>query len=225
MNILCIIPARSGSKRLPHKNIMMYHDQPLLSWSIQHAKQCKYKMRIILSTDSQEYANIGIKYGAEVPFLRPSSISNDLSSDIECFKHCVNFLKIKDNYYSDIIVHLRPTQPERKTEDLNKCLDTFLFNYSNYDSLRTVIPYHKSLYKMYTIENNILKPCANYINNINEPYNQATQILPQTYLHNGYIDIFKTCLLDQNQISGNKIYPFIMNSTDCIDIDTIKDII
>ena len=72
--ILCLIPARSGSKGIPHKNIKKLGGIPLLNWSICQAKASKYTtdMRIIVSTDSEEYAEIARKEGAEVPFLRPT---------------------------------------------------------------------------------------------------------------------------------------------------------
>lgn len=225
--ILCIIPARSGSKGIIHKNIKIFRGKPLLAWSIEHALKCKYSknMRIIVSTDSKEYVEIAKKWGADVPFLRPKEISGDLSTDYECIKHAIEWLKINENYNPNIILQLRPTQPCRKIEDINKCLDIFIHNYNNYDSLRTVVPFEKSPYKMYTIDlNNImLKPLFNKVNEINEPYNQCRQILPQTYLHNGYIDIIKTTNLNNNSISGKKIYPYIMDKNDTIDIDTIDD--
>ena len=114
VKILCIIPARSGSKGIPDKNIKLFRGLPLLAWSIKQAEECKYKMRIIVSTDSTEYQKIAIKHGAEAPFLRPKSISGDLSTDYECIKHCVNWLKVNENYNPNIILQLRPTQPCRK---------------------------------------------------------------------------------------------------------------
>ena len=95
--ILCIIPARSGSKGIKNKNIINFSGKPLLAWSIEQAQKCKYEMKIIVSTDSQEYADISIKYGAEVPFLRPLEISDDLSTDFEFIKHCIDWLKKNEN--------------------------------------------------------------------------------------------------------------------------------
>ena len=226
IKILCIIPARSGSKGLPGKNIMNFKGKPMLSWSIEHAQKCKYtnNIRIIVSTDSEEYATIARQYGAEPPFLRPSEISGDLSTDYECIKHCVDWLKEHENYESDIILHLRPTQPCRKIEVVDKCLDIFIENREDYDSLRTVIPFDKSPYKMYSVENNKLKPLFNEVNDIIEPYNQARQVLPQCYLHNGYIDILNTSIINSGTISGVNIFPYIMNEYDNIDIDYISDI-
>ena len=224
IKILCIIPARSGSKGLPHKNIMDFKGKPLLSWSIEQAQQCKYSMKIIVSTDSEKYAEISRQYGAEVPFLRPANISGDISTDYECIKHCVDWLKENEKYEPDIILHLRPTQPYRKIEHINKAIELFISKRQTYDSLRSVIPIEKSPYKMYSINNEELEPLFNEVNNIKEPYNQARQLLPQCYLHNGYIDILNTEILKHNTISGKRIYPFIMDMNNNIDIDEEKDI-
>ena len=223
VNILCIIPARSGSKGIKHKNIKLFNGKPLLAWSIIQAQQSSYDMRIIVSTDSEEYAAIAKQYGAEVPFLRPTNISQDFSTDFECIEHAVTWLYVNEKYTSDIMLQLRPTQPLRKIKDINACLKLFIKNRSTYDSLRTVVPFTKSPYKMYSVKNNVLVPLFKKINNINEPYNQCRQTLPETYLHNGYIDILNTNIIKKGTISGDNILPFIMKQTDTIDIDSISD--
>lgn len=224
-NILSIIPARSGSKALLDKNIKLFKNKPLLAWSIEQSKLSKYKsqIKIIVSTDSEKYAKIAEEYGAEVPFLRPKELSEDLSIDYQFIKHCLDYLKANNNYIPDIVLLLRPTQPCRKIEDIDKCLDLFIQNRNTYDSLRTVIPVEKSPYKMYTINNNNLTPLFKNVNEISEPYNQPRQILPQCYLHNGYIDIFNTNIIKNGTISGDNIYPYVMNKNETIDIDTQED--
>ena len=92
-----------------------------------------------------------------------------------------------------------------------------------YDSLRTIVKIEKTPYKMYKIENNNLVPYLKTYGHIDEPYNICRQDLPDSYLHNGYIDIMNYSLLKQNKISGDKILPYIMNKTDTIDIDTVED--
>jgi CMP-N,N'-diacetyllegionaminic acid synthase len=225
MKILTIIPARSGSKGVPNKNIKKFRDKPLLAWSIEQAKQTEYykNMKIIVSTDSEKYKEIALKWGAEVPFLRPKELSEDLSTDYEFINHALNWLKTNQTYVPDIILHLRPTQPHRKIEDINKCLKIFIENINDFDSLRTVIPFEKSPYKMYVINENKLEPLFNQVNSIKEPFNQCRQKLPQTYLHNGYIDIYKTSVIKNGILSGEKIYPYIMSKNDTIDIDTEED--
>ena len=223
MEILCLIPARSGSKSLVDKNIKLLNNKPLLSYSINQAKNSKYDMRIIVTTDSRKYADIANEYGAETPFLRPKEISQDNSTDFEFIKHAIEWLKNNDNYYPDIILQLRPTQPDRKISDIDKCLDLFIENYNNIDSLRTVVEVDKTPYKMYSINENKLIPIFNSFNGNIEPYNMGRQYLPKTYLHNGYIDILKPELIDRGMISGENIYPYIMDKNDTIDIDTIDD--
>jgi CMP-N-acetylneuraminic acid synthetase len=231
MIILCLIPARSGSKGIIDKNIKLLNNKPLLCHSIDQAKESKYyknkQMRIVVTTDSEKYANIAKEYGAEVPILRPSEISQDLSTDLEFMKHMTNYLKENENYNPDMIIQLRPTQPIRKIDDIDKCIDLFIQNFDSYDSLRTVVPFEKSPFKMYVMKDNILTPLFKTLevnnNIIIEPYNQCRQLLPEAYLHNGYIDILKPYLLLEDKISGDKIYPYIMNKEDTIDIDTLED--
>jgi CMP-N,N'-diacetyllegionaminic acid synthase len=222
-DILCIIPARSGSKGIKNKNIKNLNGIPLMAHSIQQAQECKYNMRIIVSTDSKKYASIATGYGAEVPFIRPKNISQDESLDIEFVKHCLNWLKNNESYEPDVILQLRPTSPCRKIEDINKAMEIFLENRDVYFSLRSVIEFNKSPYKMYNIENNELKPLFKTVDGINEPYNSLRQLLPKCYLHNGYIDIFNANIVENNTISGNMIYPFVMKEDDCIDIDEEGD--
>ncbi|RZD39237.1 MAG: acylneuraminate cytidylyltransferase [Methanobacteriota archaeon] len=221
--ILCLIPARSGSKGIPDKNIKEFNGKPLLVWSIEQAQKSKHKMRIIVSTDSEEYAEISRQYGAETPFIRPKEISEDLSTDYEFIKHALNYLKQNETYTPNIVLQLRPTQPCRKVSTIDECLDIFISNMDKYDSLRTVVPFEKSPFKMYTILNNNLKPLFNKVNEIDEPFNQCRQVLPQSYLHNGYIDIFKASIVNYGTISGNNIYPYVMDKNDTIDIDYMDD--
>ncbi len=224
MKILAIIPARSGSKGIKNKNIKLFNKKPLLAWSIIQAKESNYINRIIVSTDDKEYANIANSYGAETPFLRPTTISQDLSTDLEFIQHCLNWLKSNENYYPDIIVQLRPTYPTRKVDIIDKTIGIFIDNYNNYDSLRTVIPFEKSPYKMYKKKNNLLIPLFKSVSGIVEPYNKCRQELPDSYLHNGYIDIIKSdTVINKKSVTGDKIYAFVMSENEYNDIDTEND--
>lgn len=226
--LLCIIPARSGSKGIPDKNIRLFKEHPLMCWSIIQMQKSRFinQTRIVVSTDSKKYQEIAKQYGAETPFLRPAEISGDHSTDLEFMKHCLQWFQDNEPDYSpDVIVQLRPTQPMRKVEDLDKTIQLFLDNYDNYDSLRTVVPLEKSPFKMYTLndEKTVLQPLFKEVNGLEEPYNQCRQVLPQAYLHNGYIDILKTELVFQDKLSGERIFPYVMSPEDTIDIDTEED--
>ena len=96
--VLAIIPARGGSKGLPGKNIKEMCGKPLIAWSIEEAKFCSDIDRIIVSTDDKEIAEVAKKYGAEVPFMRPAGLANDMASTIDVIFHTIEWLKKHQNY-------------------------------------------------------------------------------------------------------------------------------
>lgn len=220
-----LIPARSGSKGVKNKNIKMYRGLPLLVHSIQTALQCSQYIKpenIFVSTDSEEYAEIAREHGATVLGLRPPEISGDLSTDLEVFQYMNNELLRVGIKKPNIWVHLRPTYPNRKIGLLKDTIDIFL-KYNDYDSLRTVTPIEITPYKMYHMKDEILVPIFEEFKGINEPFNQCRQIFPQTYLHNGCIDIIKNNVIDDGKMSGERIYAYVMGEDDDDDIDTVED--
>ncbi len=92
MNI-AIIPARGGSKRIPRKNIKLFHGKPMIAYSIEAAKQAGCFDKIIVSTDDQEIADIALQYGAEVPFLRPVDLSDDFATTLDVMQHAITWCK------------------------------------------------------------------------------------------------------------------------------------
>jgi CMP-N,N'-diacetyllegionaminic acid synthase len=224
LNIVALIPARSGSKGIKDKNIKLYKGLPLLVHSIKIALESEYIDDVYVSSDSEEYNNIAVKYGAKITPLRSKEISDDLSPDIDTFKH---FLKMYENNnlkIPDIIVHLRPTYPNRNLKLLNDTIEYFIENYDDYDSLRTVVLLKKTPYKMYYIDyKNNLIPFLKDHELFKEPFNQARQNFPDTYLHNGCIDIVKSNIVNNNLLSGDNILPYIMNDDEIDDIDDISD--
>lgn len=226
IHIIALIPARSGSKGIHNKNIKLYKGLPLMAHSINIAKQCKFINEVYVSTDSQEYQNIAIQYGAKVCELRPIEISNDLSPDIDTFKHFLEWRYNNNLLIPDIIIHLRPTYPNRTLELLNNCIIDFLSKYEKYHSLRTVVKIKNSPYKMYYIHRNKLIPFIIDDDRFLEPFNQARQNFKDAYLHNGCVDIVKTeIILKYNLLSGYNILPYIMDENEIDDIDEIKDFI
>ena len=101
-NAIAIIPARGGSKRIPHKNIKLFHGKPLIAYSIEVAKKSKLFEKIIVSTDDEEIANIARKYGAEVPFIRPKELSDDFTGTTDVINHAIKFLEDKGEFYKYI---------------------------------------------------------------------------------------------------------------------------
>jgi N-acylneuraminate cytidylyltransferase len=91
VEVLAIVPARGGSKGLPNKNILPLSGHPLIAYSIKAGLDSVLTTRVMVSTDSESIAEVAKKYGAEVPFLRPSELAGDLSRDLEVFQHALNW--------------------------------------------------------------------------------------------------------------------------------------
>jgi CMP-N,N'-diacetyllegionaminic acid synthase len=220
--VLALIPAREGSKRIPHKNIRLLWGKPLLAYSIETALQSKQISRVICTTDDQEIADIARYYGAEVPFLRPKNISGDRSSDTEFYLHALIWLKDHENYQPDIIANLRPTNPLRKPEIVDDIIKR-LISRPDVDSIRTISKSPYSPFKMRIVEEktNLIKPMV-FVHR-EGPYNQAKQPLPQAYLLNAYLDATWVEIVLKKKLSlGEKMLAYILNENP-IDIDTEED--
>ena len=120
--VLVIVPARSGSKGLKDKNILEIHGKPLLGWPINAALKSKYIDEVVLSTDSEEYKQIGLEQGANVPFLRPVEFSGDKVASIDVILHCIEWLEGQSKVF-DILVLLEPTSPMTETIDIDTALE------------------------------------------------------------------------------------------------------
>lgn len=116
--IIALIPARGGSKGLPKKNILPLLGKPLIAWTIEQALESKYLDEIIVSTDNEEIASISRKYGAKVPYLRPSELAQDSTPTIEVISHAIKFVEDRGKKF-DILVLLEPTSPLREKKDID----------------------------------------------------------------------------------------------------------
>ena len=150
--VTAIIPARSGSKGIADKNILLINNKPLIAFSINAALKSENIDRVIVSTDSEKYAEIARFYGAETPFLRPKNISSDTSTDLEFFEQAINFFEENDNYVPEYFVHLRPTTPLRDPKVMDEAIDKFLNADKSYTALRSCHAMSESSYKTFEIE-------------------------------------------------------------------------
>lgn len=225
-NIVSLIPARSGSKSIKDKNIIDFNGKPMIAYTIEQSLNSKYIDETYVSTDSNLYREIALKYGANVPYLRPSNISTDLSTDYEVFKHFLDWLKDNGHDIPDVIVHLRVTYPTRKVVDIDKAIEEFIKNYEKCDSLRSIVISPITPYKMWVLpdDTGYLRPLLK-CDTIHEPYNKPRQELPVVYWQNACIDIVKTStVLNKKSMTGDEIYGFIMDKNETYDIDELIDL-
>jgi CMP-N,N'-diacetyllegionaminic acid synthase len=219
--MIAIIPARSGSKGVPGKNIKLLGGIPLFAYSIIAAKMMPSVSRVIVSTDSEEYAQIAKDYGAEVPFLRPNEISGDKSTDFDLFLHAINWFKENESLIPDYILHLRPTTPLRNPQIMEDAVKLFIENKNLASSLRSGHTAPESPYKWF------LKNDDNYFKGLRddltpEKVNLPRQSFPSVYIPDGYIDILKSSvILTTGTLHGDKMLVF--ESPFCVEVDTKDD--
>lgn len=121
MNI-AIIPARGGSKRIPRKNIKLFHGKPIIAYSIENALNSGCFDKVIVSTDDQEIAKVADEYGANVPFMRPASLSDDHATTMDVINHAINWLE-DNNYEVNNACCIYATAPFIQTQDLQQGYD------------------------------------------------------------------------------------------------------
>ena len=217
MLVYAIIPARSGSKGIPDKNIMPFRGKPLIAHSIDHANDSKIISRVIVTTDSEHYAMIARSYGAEVPFIRPDEYSTDEARDIDVFTHALQWLGAHEESVPDIVVHLRPTCPVRRVEDVDAAISKLIMHHDA-DSLRSICVAPITPYKMWRVEDGTLKPLLDAP--LHEPWNAPRQLLPVVYAQNACIDVVRvSTILEKQSMTGDRILGYEMN--DMYDIDDV----
>ena len=222
MEVISIIPARSGSKGIPNKNLQEVGGRNLLSWSIEASLRTQNIGRTIVSTDSFEYSKLATELGAEVPFLRPAELALDSSPDIDFIKHAI-FRLTEMNARPDLIVHLRPTTPFRDPQVIDRAIAEFINSSSRYTALRSVHEMSESAYKTLEIdsEGQLMSVFTNYCDI--EQSNMARQSFPTTYSPNGYVDVIATNFVEkENKIHGSRVKAFVTPKV--IEVDDASDL-
>mmetsp|Transcript_4673 Transcript_4673/g.16749 ORF Transcript_4673/g.16749 Transcript_4673/m.16749 type:complete len:257 (-) Transcript_4673:1191-1961(-) len=222
-----LIPARGGSKGIPRKNLKLVAGRSLVEHAIDQALASKLISRVFVSTDDSEIAKVAKVAGAEV-IDRPKELAQDMSPDIDCFRHFIELVDASFGTAPELIVQLRPTSPTRQVTTIDECI-ALLANSPEHTSLRSVTVNQKSPYKMYLRQGTTLVPLFESATSpqghtILEPYNQCRQVLPETYIHNGVIDIVRASCLRGTppSMTGSNILAYVMSES--IDIDTTEDL-
>lgn len=221
MEILSFIPARSGSKRIPNKNIKKLNGKPLICYTIEASLNSKLSNRTVVSTDSQKIASVSRQFGAETPFLRPKAISGTNSTEMEFFEHALTWFKENENWEPDLIVLLYPTSPFRKSCTIDKAIEK-IKQHKNADSLRSIKKCAEHPYKMWKINNDLLKPFVNSAKK--NMHTLSYQLLPEVYIQNASIYITKPSTIWQKKSpTGDIIIPFIMAEIESVDVNNQID--
>jgi CMP-N,N'-diacetyllegionaminic acid synthase len=218
--ILAVITARGGSKRIPNKNIKPLNGKPLIAWTLEAAAECKDLLHaIVLSTDDDEIAVAGRRYGAEVPFLRPSNLSSDDARSLGVVQHATHFIEQRDQVQMDWILLLQPTSPLRIALDIRHAIKMAITQ--ECDSVVSVAesPIHPVYIKKIDAKG-LLQPFI-----LEEPEGLRRQeVTPTAFIRNGAIYLTqRDTLMNGHSIFGSQIKPYFMPAERSVDIDTPFD--
>jgi N-acylneuraminate cytidylyltransferase len=216
--VVAIIPARSGSKSIKDKNLSNLGGYPLLAYSIVAAKLAKQIDRVLISTDSEHYAQIGRRYGAEAPFLRPMELSGDTSTDRDFMLHAMQWVQENEGQIPEYWVHLRPTTPLRDPAHLDSAIQT-LISRPAATALRSAHVSPESPFKWFRRnEAGFLTALISDDTSLDK-FNLPRQSYPQVYIPDGYVDIVKsTLVMNSGQFHGDKVLGY--ESPCCTEVDS-----
>lgn len=217
--VYAIIPARSGSKGVKNKNIRTLAGHPLIAYSIAAAKLTPGIRRVIVSTDSEEYAQIARDYGADVPFLRPKEISGSSATDLEFMLHAISWLDEHEGILPEFWVHLRPTTPLREIAVIQDAIDRMMAD-DTADSLRSAHQGDLCPFKWFWRSEDGYYQTFNGIT-LDEA-NGPRQHFPQVFIPNGYVDILRTSyIVKYRLVHGRKMIAF--ETCKIVDVDRAED--
>jgi CMP-N,N'-diacetyllegionaminic acid synthase len=222
MKSLALIPARSGSKRIPNKNISPLAGHPLLAYTVCSAIDSEIFDSVICATDSELYADVARYYGAEVPLLRPESISGDRSPDIEWVQWMLTALEEEGKCY-DIFCILRPTSPFRTPATIRRAWSVFLSD-PQVDSLRAVEKCKQHPGKMWVIRGSRMLPVMPFTIGSTPWHSCQYAGLPEIYVQDASLEIaWSRVPLEQNSIAGEVVVPFVSEGLEGFDINSPED--
>lgn len=228
--VLGVVVARKGSRRIKRKNIRLLGGIPLVAWTFEAVEKTKTLNRIVVSTDDEEVKTIAEGYEeVEVPFFpRPANISKDVDTSL-VLRHCIQFLNRKDGYDPEWVVLLQPTSPFRTAEDIDACVNLAIKeNRDTVVSLKKAMEYpewmfgkHEERLRGATIRTTYYPSYPKYF--VGESL--VSQNLPESYYPNGAVYVTKTELIENGLIFGKNIQGYVMSPERSVDIETEFDLL
>jgi N-acylneuraminate cytidylyltransferase len=220
MRAVALIPARSGSQRVPRKNVLPLAGHPLIAYSIAAARESGVFESVLVSTDSEEIAGVARRYGADVPGLRPAEIATATSPDIEWV------LRVMDGREEELFSILRPTSPFRGAAAIRRAFDQLLRLGDHADSLRAVELVRQHPGKMWVLDGELMRPLLEQPQEGTPLHSRQYQSLPRIYVQNSSLEIAWSRVLegDAPSIAGDRVAPFLTEGLEGFSIDYPEDV-
>ena len=213
MTALYLIPARGGSKGIPHKNIKLLNGKPLIQYSIEVARELADDTDICLSTDDLQIKSVAEDLGLKVPFLRPDYLASDTASSSDVIVHALDFYSQQGKEY-DVVVLLQPTSPLRTVQNVKDCIALYS---DEYDMVTTVK--ESSVSAVLCRENP-----DGYLEKVIGKSNTRRQDAEKLYEYNGAVYVINAKAVKEKGLGGfTKIKKMVMAEENSVDIDTMLD--
>ena len=217
---VALVPARSGSQRVPGKNVLPLAGHPLIAYSIAGAQEAGIFDAVVVSTDSEEIAGIARRYGAEVPGLRPAEMSTATSYDIEWVLHVMR------DRSEEIFAILRPTSPFRTAATIRRAYERLVELGDRADSIRAIERARQHPGKMWTVDGELMEPLLPQPEGETPLHSRQYQALPKVYAQNSSLELAWSRVLDDPvpTISGHRVAPFFTEGAEGFSIDYPEDV-
>jgi CMP-N,N'-diacetyllegionaminic acid synthase len=214
---VALVPARAGSRRVPGKNVHPLAGHPLIAYSIAAARESGLFDAIVVSTDSEDIADVARRYGAEVPGLRPAELATATSPDIDWVRHVL----AGTDY--DVFSILRPTSPFRRGDTIRRAWERFLA-VPGADSLRAVRPVREHPGKMWLVEGDLMRPLLAQPEGETPTHSRQTAALPVVHVQDSSLEIAWTRIVASGEIAGAAVVPFFTTGAEGFSIDYPEDL-
>lgn len=218
MNILALIPARSGSKGVPGKNTKLLGGKPLLAYTIEQALETSLFSKVILSTDCDQIAAVGKEWGVDVPFIRPASLATDTASSIGVVQHALDFFREKGETF-DAVCLLQPTTPFRAPHLISECIQKL--KTENWDAIVSMLPVPHEFNPHWIFEADA--EGALHIATGEKEIIKRRQDLPNAYFRDGAVYLTRTEWLEKGSFFGEKLGFVLSDATTFVNIDALSD--
>ena len=222
---VALIPARAGSERVPGKNVYPLAGHPLIAYAIAAAHDAGVFDAVLVSTDSEEIAQIARRYGAEVPELRPPELATATSPDVDWIVHMLGILERQGRVY-DLFSILRPTSPFRTAETIRRAWARLIALGERADSIRAVEPARQHPGKMWVLDGELMRPLLPQAVEGTPTYSTQTKALPPVWVQNSSLEIAWTRVVrgPRPEIAGDRVAPFFTEGAEGLSVDYAEDL-
>lgn len=221
MRVIGLVPARGGSKGIPHKNARLMAGKSLLAYTAEAAGRARRLSRVVLSTDDPEIAEIGRRCGLEVPFLRPADLARDETPMLPVVQHALHWLE-EHGEHLDAVCLLQPTNPLRRAKHIDACID-LLESSPDVSAVVSVlpVPVEYNPWWVYLTDGNGYLTLAAAPGQDPIPRRQE---LPEAFHRAGSVYVTRRdVVMTENSLYGCRLRGYPMLEEDCLDLNTTSD--